>query len=619
MQNLNKKMKTLFFSFFISLIYLNHNVLGMEINQQNLLHKDASDSGDLAWFTKLSKAKQNELEKYFKNVSNFEFNQDKFDAIKTAMNAHPLIPADYYFKRDPIVSDTHLLEYFYANNLGINISHQEVMYVTNHLNWQAIWTSFWTFLFVELPVLSYWKEQQFQVYGENYPIYLIPLTTNPLAIFTMWSTLLAIPIVTQANALLHHEIHIDDDSDSDLLDRTNSLKNEWDKTNRWSLLQLTDLRKDVGDAMHSLSIFMKGSQLKRGFICGLGLSIVSNILLNQMEGYVGPLHIPPDNGISLFPHRLLECVKAWGFDIAGTMKGWNVRNILDSNVNWAQNIKITYGKKLANDMVLLFALFDIKFWKFFLVGCTVKFARQNNKYVQKIVTWFTETFLQKYDPTPGNKMVNFKKMINPMMVLFTIATLFHLFDTSLTLSNSPVANDFGDFSCIPAAIAMLYPLQSFQSIAYWQVTLNAKLAKQTNENETPALKDKVKLWIKKNSRNLIFYSLYASLFSLLSYGSIGIQDFEGFVNPIAEFFANNAIFYYFLAFGANGVIRIFKIICGAIEQNEQPETDDNNAVIKSSAYKLSKKTLGVTFSILLMLLMILHFIPNAPSEVNTYE
>jgi len=620
-------MKTLFFSVFIILIYFNHNVLGMEISndKQNLLTKDASDSVNLVeqWFSQLSKIKQKQLKDSFNNVSNYSFNQDKFDTIKKAMNEHPLISSDYYFKQPSlIVSDTHLVEYFYANNLGINISHQEVMYVTNHLNSQALWTTFWTFLFVELPVLSNWKEEEFQVYGEDYPIYKIPLTTMPLAIFTMWSTLLAIPFVTRKNALLHNEIHIDDNSEP--LVRVNSLRSERDKTNIWSLLKLTDLTHDVGAAMHSLSIFIKGNQLKRGFLCGVALSIVANILLNQMVDYVGLQHIPPDNGPSLFPHRLLLCVKAWGFDFSGTMKGWNVRNIFYNNVNWGRNFRITYGKKLTANLVLFIALFVIKFFKFFLVGCTVKFARQENRYVQKIVKWFTETFLQKYDPTPGSKMANFKKMINPMMVLFTIATLFHLLDKQLTLSNSPVANDFGDFSCIPAALAMLYPLQYFQSIAYWQVSLNSKLAKQ-NENQTPfwansnhAKIKAIELWIKKNSRNLIFYSLYALLFSLLSYGGIGIQDFEGFWNPIVECVANNITLYYFLAFGANGMIRIFKIICGAIEQNEQPDTD-NNDVIAPETYTLSKKTLGVTFSIFLIFLMILNFIPNAPLGENIYE
>ena len=68
--------------------------------------------------------KQDQLKECFEKVSNFDFNQDKFDAIKTAMNEHPLIVSDYYSKRTPIVSDTQLLEYFYANNLGINISHE---------------------------------------------------------------------------------------------------------------------------------------------------------------------------------------------------------------------------------------------------------------------------------------------------------------------------------------------------------------------------------------------------------------------------------------------------------------------------------------------------------------
>jgi len=648
------KMKTPpLFALFIFFIYFNLQVIGMEINQlepelsqelsqrlilhsyyKNYMKKgtpknktfvdkgmayyafpttkflnSAENSADLgndfnkAWYTTLNPKRCAAIAEAFKDVTNANFDQEKFNEICETVNKGYL----------DNVSDEHLLEYFYAKILGINITHKEVMNVSKALKSQALWTAFWTFLFIELPVLSYWKAEQYCLYPHK-KIYEFQLTAMPMAIFTFWSTLLAIPFVLNSNPLLTHEIHLDEflDPDSHIHDDP--------KTTKWDLLKLTDLTHELGNGIHMTSIFLKGNQLGRGLVSFIGLSFVTNMLLNSMQDYVGLEHIPPARGIFLFFHRLLLCVKAWALDFFGPSKKWHIANIFGENVDWEQNINNLYGKKLLVDAVLGMSGLVIKFFKAFVIGSTIKLSRQNYSCIRKINKWFQKTFFQKYDPTPGNGFENAKKMINPTMVLLVTAAGFHLTEQILKLVNSPVENDFGDFSCIPAALALLYPVKFLSGIGYSQVVVNAQQNVIFYEAQSPHIAA-IQLWIKKNNRILIAFSSYSFFFFLLSYGGIGIGNFDDFANPIAECFWVNLSFYYLLGFGANSVIRLGKMMSQSIKNNESdgPNIENNDLILTSSSYKLSKPTFAITFLIGFIIFLILQFISKQLGAENNHE
>ena len=108
-------------------------------------------------------------------------------------------------------------------------------------------------------------------------------------------------------------------------------------------------------------------------------------------------------------------------------------------------------------------------------------------------------------------MENAKKMINPTMVLLVTAAGFHLTEQILKLVNSPVENDFGDFSCIPAALALLYPVKFLSGIGYSQVVVNAQQNVIFYEAQSPHIAA-IQLWIKSNQPQFFFVCVYEFCF-----------------------------------------------------------------------------------------------------------